>query len=225
MKRIIIATILIVALMIPSTTALAAEYIGWEQIRLALADGDGAEFIVEDSYDLVFYPPDWADWDEFSKVLYAANWVAYHMQYVPDGTGEVWTPSIDQYLEITPGFAGSGTGDCEDFSMLLCAILRFNIGVPANRVWVQAGMIAVPELAPSEDAPPIMAHAYVVYKAQRGGIWYIEPQWGGLPYRGSKPSVAHWYYSPREMFWGESAQLKFNDQWVKGGGPYRNLMR
>ena len=70
---------------------------------------------------------------------------------------------------------------------------------------------------PQEDTPPIFGHAYVVYKAEKRGIFYIEPQWGGFPYRGSYPSVTFFDNTP-PMFAGESAMLRFNDEWVKGGG-------
>lgn len=211
MKRLTLVFCLVTVLMSPAISALAHEYEGWDLIRPALLDGDGAEFIVDTTY------PEFVEETEFDKVLAAANWVAYHMCYESDPIppGDVWTSSDQQFAEITPGVAGSGTGDCEDFSILLCALMRFSIGVPADRVWVQTGIIVVPEL----DKPPLVGHAYVVYKAEKRGIFYIEPQWGGLPYRGSYPSILHWYFK-MPPYTGESAMLRFNDEWVKGGGPY-----
>ena len=85
--------------------------------------------------------------------------------------------------------------------------------MPANRVWVQGGILVAPE----EEKPPVFGHAYVVYKAERRGIYYIEPQFGGLPYRGSFPNLLHWYFKTPPQT-GESAMLSFNDEWVKGGG-------
>ena len=192
-----------------SGSVAAADYEGWDEIRPALIDGEGSEFVVNTTYDVEFTGD-----TEFEKVLSAANWVAYHMDYEsdPDPPGDVWTPSNDQFAEISPGV--NGTGDCEDFAILLCALMRFNVGVPADRVWVQGGILVVPV---EEQKPPIFGHAYVVYKAERGGIFYIEPQWGGIPYRGSFPSILHWYYKRPPMA-GESAMLRFNDEWVKGGG-------
>jgi len=211
MKRGCLIFGVIMAMLLPSF-ALADEYWGWTEIRPALLDGDGAEFIVYMDYGLEFTGT------EFQKVLAAANWVAYHMEYEydPDPPGDVWTASDQQFAEITPGVEGSGTGDCEDFSILLCALARFAVGVPADRVWVQAGLVSVVEGAP-EATPPLVGHAYVVYKAERRGIFYIEPQWGGIPYRGSYPSILHWYFR-RPPYAGESATLAFNDEWVKGGG-------
>ncbi|PKP57460.1 hypothetical protein CVT91_10605 [Candidatus Atribacteria bacterium HGW-Atribacteria-1] len=218
MRNKIFIGILILAVTLLSGFVLADNYYGWEEIRPALKDGDGAEFVVEAFYDVEFPGA-----TEFDQVLAAANWVAYHMfyEYDPDPPGDVWTSSAQQFEEITDGVENSGTGDCEDFSILLCALMRFVIGVPANRVWVQGGLVSAPGVAP-DYTPPLFGHAYVVYKAKKGGIFYIEPQWGGHPYRGSFPSIAHWYITPPVEWFvaGESAMLRFNDEWVKGGGVY-----
>ena len=213
MRNKILVGILIASMILLSSFVLADDYVGLEEIRTALKDGDGAEFVVDTFYDVTFLGD-----TEFEQVLAAADWVAYHMtyDYDPDPPGDVWTPSDDQFDEITPGFEDSGTGDCEDIAILLCALMRFVIGVPANRVWVQGGILSVPGDAP-EVTPPIFGHAYVVYKAERRGIFYIEPQWGGYPYRGSFPSVTFFDNTP-PVFAGESAMLRFNDEWVKGGG-------
>ena len=217
MRKIVVFVVVVISVVLLGNLVMADEYAGWEEIRPALKDGDGVEFIVDTSYDdesgqEVEFPGD----TEFEKVLAAANWVAYHMKYEydPDPPGDVWATSDQQFGEITIGVKESGTGDCEDFSILLCALMRFVIGVPANRVWVQGGILSVPG---GEVTPPIFGHAYVVYKAERRGIFYIEPQWGGYPYRGSLPSITHWYTRPPEVA-GESAMLRFNDEWVKGGG-------
>jgi hypothetical protein len=217
MRNKILVGILIASMILLSSFVLAADYVGLEDIRSALNDGNGAEFVVNTLYDVEF-PGD----TEFDQVLAAADWVAYHMtyEYDPDPPGEVWTPSDDQFDEITEGTEGSGTGDCEDIAILLCALMRFVIGVPADRVWVQAGIVTVP----GWDIPPIFGHAYLVYKAEKRGIFYIEPKMGGYPfnpYRGSFPSITHNYFTPPvSLGAGESAQLRFNDEWVKGGGDY-----
>ena len=210
MRKIVVFTVIVMSIMLLGNLAIAEDFEGWDEIRPALKDGDGAEFVVDIDYGLEF-PGD----TEFEKVLAAANWVAGNMEYEPDPDppGDVWTASDQQFAEITNG---GGTGDCEDFSILLCALMRFVIGVPANRVWVQGGILSVPGDAP-EVTPPIFGHAYVVYKAERRGIFYIEPQWGGYPYRGSFPSVTFFDNTP-PVFAGESAMLRFNDEWVKGGG-------
>ena len=200
----------LIAMTLSSQTVMGYEAEGWDMIRDDLIDGAGAEFIVPipglDAYEF-------AGATEMEAVLAAANWVAYHMVWTADDPayGDVWTASDQQYAEITPGVPDSGEGDCEDFAILLCALMRFHTqgGIPADRVWVQAGVIAVP----GESPPPIFGHALVIYKAQRGGIFYIEPQVGGIPYRGCLPSIINVPY-----FAGESAMLRFNDAWVKGGG-------
>lgn len=213
MRKIVMLTVIFMSIMLLVNLALAEEFEGWDNIRPALKDGDGAEFVVDIDYGLEF-PGD----TEFDQVLAVANWVAYHMdyEYDPDTPGDVWTSSDEQFGEIAIGEENSGTGDCEDFSILLCALMRFVVGVPANRVWVQGGIVSTPGFAP-ETTPPILGHAYVVYKAERRGIFYIEPQWGGYPYRGSYPSVTFFDNTP-PVYAGESAMLRFNDEWVKGGG-------
>jgi len=207
----IVLTAVLVSSFLPINVVQADEYWGWDEIRPALLDGDGAEFVMDADYPGVSFSG-----TEFEQVLAAANWVAYHMEYEYDPVppGDVWTSSYQQFEEITIGVQGSGTGDCEDFSILLCALIRFVVGVPADRVWVQGGLVVNRQ---AEDMPPLVGHAYVVYKAEKGGIFYIEPQFGGIPYRGSYPSVLHWYFKTPPQT-GESAMLRFNDQWVKGGG-------
>jgi len=213
MRKIVVFTVIVISIILLGNLAMAEEFVGWDEIRPALKDGDGAEFVVYIDYGLEFSGD-----TEFDRVLAAANWVVDHMEYEddPSSPGDVWTSSDEQFEEITIGVEGSGKGDCEDFSILLCALMRFVVGVPANRVWVQGGTLSVPGNAP-ENTPPIFGHAYVVYKAERRGIFYIEPQWGGYPYRGSYPSVTFFDNTP-PVYAGESAMLRFNDEWVKGGG-------
>jgi len=211
MRKIVVLTVIVMSIMLLGNLVMANEFAGWEEIRPALKDGEGSEFVVFGNYgDIEFTGA-----TEFEKVLAAANWVAFHMlyEYDPDPPGDVWTDSYQQFEEI---INGSGTGDCEDFSILLCALMRFVVGVPAKRVWVQSGIVSTPGVEP-KVIPPIFGHAYVVYKAERRGIFYIEPQWGGHPYRGSFPSVTHFDNTPPVLA-GESAMLRFNDEWVKGGG-------
>lgn len=214
-RAIVLSVLTLLALVSSVEHSVAYEAYGWSEIRMDLWDGAAEEYVkpIPGLKANEFYAE-----TEWEAVMAAANWVAYHMAYESDPypPGEVWTSSDQQYEEIAPGSQGSGTGDCEDFAILLCALLRFHTqgGIPASRVWVQAGIIVVPD----EDKPPVFGHAYVVYKTDRG-IFYIEPQWGGFPYRGSPPSILHWYYNKPPMT-GESATLRFNDGWVKGGGPW-----
>lgn len=113
------------------------------------------------------------------------------MAYVSD-IGEVWTSSDQQYYKIPR------EGDCEDYAILLCALLRFHTqgGIPVDRVWVSVNLVTEPGVG------VVAAHAWVGYKLKVGGLAYIESTTGEM-YRGR----------PRGM-------LNFNDQWVKGGGRY-----
>ena len=178
----------VTVVMLLSSSATAHDYKGWENIRTALIDGDGAEFVT---------PIPGLASDEFSAateleaVKAAAEWISENMGYEAD-VGEVWTSSDWQYAE------DPRKGDCEDYAILLTALLRFHTqgGIPANRVWVSINLVTEP------GAGVIAAHAWVGYKLERGGMAYIEPQTGEL-YRGR----------PKGM-------LNFNDEWVKGGGRY-----
>jgi len=220
-KTALLLVLCVVALSLQNTTSLVSAYEawGWSQIRADLIDGDGSEFIKP--------IPGWGPnvftgSTEMDAVLAAAEWVAEHMVWVadPDPPGDVWTASDQQYAKIIAG-GGVGEGDCEDFSILLCAILRFHTqgGIPADRVWVQAGLIVLAD-GWTEEKPPVFGHALVIYKAVKGGVYYVEPQWDGVAYRGCKPSILNKYWDPptHAYFAGESATLRFNDVWVKGGG-------
>jgi len=151
------------ALLVPlfSLTAVGYQAYGWDEIRACLLDGDGSEFIVPVSW----VPPAGT---EFEQVLAAANYVANRLTYTSDPSeyGDVWT-SADSI---------GTTGDCEEFAILLCSIMimRFSIGIPADRVWVQVGFITQPS-GGDTDGPPIYGHAYVGYRGEHG-VWNIEPQ-------------------------------------------------
>ena len=189
MRKIVIVVLVatMMTALLPSM-ALAHDYDGWDQIRSVLKDGAGDEFVkpipslATDFFD---------EATEFQAVQAAASWIANNMQYVADD-GEVWTSSDQQYAE------SPRQGDCEDYAILLCALLRFHTqgGIPADRVWVSVNLVTQPGVG------VVAAHAWVGYKLERRGLVYIEPQTGTM-YRGR----------PRGM-------LNFNDEWVKGGGRY-----
>lgn len=89
------------------------------------------------------------------------DWVSDNITYRSDqevhGVGDYWQLS-SKTLEL-------GTGDCEDFAILLCTLLRA-YGVPADKVYVAIGC--------GEDG----CHGYLVEKWFEG-IWrVIEPQYG-----------------------------------------------
>lgn len=172
----------LVGLVLMVGTAFGYQACGWDEIRACLLDGAGEEFIVP-----VPGAPSFTG-DELTRVVEAADYVADSLTWTPDPEecGDQWT-AADQI---------GSTGDCEEFAILLCSLMRFSIGVPANRVWVSVNLITQP------GAGIVAAHAWVGYKLEKGGLVYIEPQIATF-YRGR----------PQGM-------LNFNDAWVRGGGPY-----
>jgi transglutaminase-like putative cysteine protease len=122
------------------------------------------------------------------------DWVSSHISYKFDkdvhGVSDYW-----QYPEETLKLR---TGDCEDFAIVLCSLLRA-YGVPANQVYVAAGV--------SKDKT---YHAYLVEKWYQG-IWnVIEPQagaWYGV-------LLGDWYTST-----SFDTLCHFNDQYYSEGLP------
>lgn len=181
--------LVVAALLVPTTSALADDYSGWDTIRPLLLDGEGDEFVkpipglASDAFTGA---------TELEAVQAAVNWVAANYNYVAD-VGEVWTSSEQMY--------GRLSGDCEDWAILLTALLRFHTqyagqAVTADKVWVAISLVTEPGIG------VVAAHAWVGYHLDRGGKIHIEPGLADL-YRGR----------PNGM-------LNFNDTWVKGGGPY-----
>lgn len=189
--RFILIVSLVSSLMLLAGLAEADEYAGWDAIRAALSDGDGAEFVRP---LLGLGDNEFSATTELDAVKSAATWVAANMEYVED-VGEVWTSSDQTYTKDIDG-DGKIEGDCEDYAILLCALLRFHTqgGIPASRVWVSVNLVTEPGIG------VVTGHAWVGYKLEHGGMVHIEPQTGTL-YRGR----------PR-------GKLNFNDEWVRGGG-------
>jgi len=83
------------------------------------------------------------------------NWVADNIDYVSDekrSGGDYWqTPR--ETLQL-------GTGDCEDFAILLCSLLRA-YGISAEQVYVAIGL----------DDGEELGHAFVVEDWNRDGRW------------------------------------------------------
>ena len=185
MQRVILVSIVAISYLFMLTATQASHVSGWDNIRARLLDGEGAEFVK---------PIDGLASDKFNAdtesqaVQQAATWVAGNMIYEED-VGEVWTDSNQQYYEVPR------TGDCEDYAILLTALIRFHTqgGIAANRVWVAAGLVTL------TGTDEVIGHAWVVYKPESGGMTYIEPQ-TGMEYHGNLVG---------EM-------LQFNDEWVKG---------
>lgn len=90
------------------------------------------------------------------------DWVAYNIEYKPDeeraGTSDDWQRPKEVLTD-------SRVGDCEDFSLLLCALLRA-YGIGAERVFVVLGV-------DGRDG----AHAFLIEDWYLDGKWrLIEPQ-------------------------------------------------
>jgi len=189
MRKIVVFAVIVISIILLGNFAIAEEFVGWDVIRSALQDGDGAEFVLpvnlEDNH---FYGI-----TEIEAVQAVVDWIDDNYFYKED-TGEVWTDSSQTYDLLE--------GDCEDWAILLTALLRFhtqygeNKTVSSDKVWVSINQVT------EKGSGVVAAHAWVGYKLDKGGEIHIEPNLSDL-YRGR----------PKGM-------LNFNDEWVKGGGIY-----
>ena len=135
------------------STAFADTYTGWLEIIPALTDGDkegGAEFIVNMTYNVTF------EGTELEQVLAANTWVHTHINYTYEPVDN-WRSSDQIYADIEA--LGEAYDDCDGYAILLCALIRFNIGVPADRVWVACCAI----------------HAVVQYETETGFKVTLDP--------------------------------------------------
>jgi hypothetical protein len=82
------------------------------------------------------------------------DWVAINIDYMSDE--ERWGEDYWQTAEETLSYS---TGDCEDFSVLLCSLLRA-YGIDAERVYVALGF---------DDAED--GHAFLIEN------WYLDGEW------------------------------------------------
>jgi predicted transglutaminase-like cysteine proteinase len=88
------------------------------------------------------------------------DWVATNINYMPDE--KRWGKDYWQTPEETLSYR---TGDCEDFSILLCSLLRA-YGIDAEQVYIALGVNA------EEDG-----HAFLIEDWNNDGEWRrIEPQ-------------------------------------------------
>jgi transglutaminase-like putative cysteine protease len=101
----------------------------------------------------------------FSDFEALRDWASWHISYKYDRD----VHGINEYWQLPSETLNLRTGDCEDFAILLCSLLRA-YGIPSNQVYVAIGI--------SSDG----MHAYLVEKYYKG-IWQVvEPQagvWGG----------------------------------------------
>jgi len=88
-------------------------------------------------------------------------WLALNISPISDQEAH----GVAEYWQLPAETLELGTGDCEDYAILLCALLRAN-GIPADQVYVIGGY-------PSEGE---RGHAFL-YEHWYKGIWRaIEPQ-------------------------------------------------
>ena len=172
MKKIIIIIsiffILLLNLIYPTN------YRGWGNIKKPLEDGDGSEFIKNIGLSRHY----------FSSVQEAYLWVKSHVIYTEDpNPPDVWETSTSLFFKILVN--GLGRGDCEDISILLCALLRFHTsgGIPDDRVWVAIGQVQYG------------VHAWVEYLNKDGVLLVLDP----LEIIKSNNTIS---------------RFKFNDKWV-----------
>lgn len=187
MRKIIGFAVIVISIILLGNLAMAEEFVGWDEIQPALEDGDGAEFVLPVSLeDDHFYGE-----TEIEAVQAVVDWIAGRYKYEEDN-GEVWTDSSQMYDRLK--------GDCEDWAILLTALLRFhtqygeNKTISSDKVWVSINLVT------EKGIGVVAAHACVGYKLDKGGEIHIEPGLSDLS-RGR----------PKGM-------LNFNDEWVKGGG-------
>jgi hypothetical protein len=82
--------------------------------------------------DILGDPPYQPSQDGFGLIR---DWVAYNIDYVLDE--EQW--GVDDYWQTPEETLSLRTGDCEDFAILLCTLLRA-YGINENQVYVVLGV-------------------------------------------------------------------------------------
>lgn len=113
--------------------------------------------IVQQTLDNIVKNPLIPDWIEIR------DWVANKIEYISDTT----THGVSEYWQLPRETLSLRTGDCEDFSILLCALLRAN-GWDENEVYVVLG---------EKDGN---YHAWIRLNVDIIGWQNIEPQAGAL---------------------------------------------
>lgn len=98
------------------------------------------------------------------------DWVAGNIDYMSDESR--W--GVENYWQTAEETLSFGTGDCEDFSILLCSLLRA-YGIEAERVYVAIGI-------DGEE----YAHAFLKEN------WYHDGEWRRLePQASTEPSALY----------------------------------
>ena len=89
-------------------------------------------FVQEALQDMLGAPPYEPSKEGFDNIR---DWAAIHIDYMSDENR--W--GTDDYWQTAEETLSMGTGDCEDFSVLLCSLLRA-YGIDAERVYVALGI-------------------------------------------------------------------------------------
>jgi len=116
-----------------------------------------SDSIIQQTLDVIVNNPLVPDWIEIR------DWVANEIEYVTDTNAH----GVSEYWQLPRETLSLGTGDCEDFSILLCSLYRA-IGWNENEVYVVVG---------EKEG---MYHAWVKLNVDIIGWQNIEPQAGGL---------------------------------------------
>ncbi len=116
-----------------------------------------SDSIIQQKLDEIVNNPLIPDWIEIR------DWVANEIEYVTDTTAH----GVSEYWQSYRETLSLKTGDCEDFSILLCSLYRA-IGWNENEVYVVIG---------EKEG---MYHAWVKLNVDVIGWQNIEPQAGGL---------------------------------------------
>jgi len=116
-----------------------------------------SDSIIQQTLDDIVNNPLVPDWIEIR------DWVANEIEYVTDTNAH----GVSEYWQLPRETLSMGTGDCEDFSILLCSLYRA-IGWNENEVYVVIG---------EKEG---MYHAWVKLNVDIIGWQNIEPQAGGL---------------------------------------------
>ncbi len=115
-------------------------------------------------------PPDQPTKDGFDAIR---DWVAANISYVSDE--EQW--GVEDYWQIPQETLSLHTGDCEDFAILLCTLLRA-YGISGEHIYVAIGV--------ANDG---YGHAFLIED------WYLDGEW-----RAIEPQVGTQTFPPGRRF-------------------------
>ena len=143
----------------------------------------------------------WWRW-AYSDFEALRQWVADHVTYRSDST----VHGTRDYWQLPAETMVLGTGDCEDFAILFCSLLRAH-SVPADSVYVAVGR--------SQNTENL--HAYLVERWSTGEWQAMEPQQGTWQVLLLGDAVS---------FWSEYEEIYcFNDQRYIKGWPEHEYAR